>query len=78
MTDEVKRHLFEPFFTRRRDGQGTGLGMSISYRIVHEHGGMIVADSAGPGRGATIVVTLPLAHQDVSLSQESGHYHQAA
>ena len=61
MTEEVKTHLFDPFFTRRRDGQGTGLGLSITYRIVHDHGGTITADSAGLGKGSSLVVTLPLA-----------------
>jgi signal transduction histidine kinase len=60
MTEEVIRHLFEPFFTRRRSGQGTGLGLSITYRIVEEHHGQIVAQSAGPGKGSTFTVTLPL------------------
>jgi signal transduction histidine kinase len=60
MTDEVLQHLFEPFFTRRRNGQGTGLGLSISYRIVEEHNGQIVPHSDGPGMGSKFIVSLPL------------------
>src|SRR5262249_7951604 len=60
MTDEVLKHLFEPFFTRKPTGQGTGLGLSIVYRIVSEHGGQIEATSAGLGRGSQFHVTLPL------------------
>jgi len=53
MTPEIKQHLFEPFFTRRRDGQGTGLGLSITYQIIQEHGGDIEPSSEGPGKGST-------------------------
>lgn len=60
MTEEVIKHLFEPFFTRRRSGQGTGLGLSITYRIVEEHDGAIVATSAGQGLGSQFILTLPL------------------
>jgi signal transduction histidine kinase len=60
MTEDVLRHLFEPFFTRRRGGQGTGLGLSISYRIVEEHHGNIAVRSGGAGKGATFTVTLPM------------------
>jgi len=59
MTDDVIKHLFEPFFTRRRGGQGTGLGLSITYRIVQEHGGEIEAVSDGAGQGSQFIVTLP-------------------
>ena len=60
MTEEVQKHLFEPFFTRRRDGHGTGLGLSITYRIVVDHGGAIDAHSDGLGRGSLFRITLPV------------------
>ncbi|QDT17037.1 sensor histidine kinase [Alienimonas californiensis] len=59
MTDEVREHLFEPFFTRRGDGTGTGLGLSMTHRIVTDHGGTIEADSDGEGRGSVFRVRLP-------------------
>lgn len=60
MTEDVLKHLFEPFFTRRRNGQGTGLGLSITYRIVEEHHGQLVAKSNGAGKGSCFTLTLPL------------------
>ncbi|MFV1964073.1 MAG: sensor histidine kinase [Pirellulaceae bacterium] len=66
MTEQVLEHLFEPFFTRRRNGQGTGLGLSIAYRIVADHGGVLEAQSPGPGEGSTFHVTLPLVKSDQS------------
>jgi len=48
----VLEHLSEPFFTRRRDGYGTGLGLSLTHRIVvADHGGRLEAHSDGPGCG---------------------------
>lgn len=74
MTEEVRKHLFEPFFTRRHSGQGTGLGLSITYRIVQEHHGQIDVTSDGVGCGSKFVVSLP-AHP---LSKEKHHRYQAA
>ncbi|MEM9704226.1 MAG: ATP-binding protein, partial [Planctomycetota bacterium] len=59
MTAEVREHLFEPFFTRRGDGTGTGLGLSMTHRIVTDHGGTIEADSDGVGQGSRFRVRLP-------------------
>ena len=59
MSDDVKRRMFEPFFTTKPIGSGTGLGMSLSYDIIHGHGGSFDVDSA-PGKGTRIRLWLPI------------------
>jgi PAS domain S-box-containing protein len=57
--EDVKR-IYDPFFTTKGIGRGTGLGLSVSYGIVQEHGGALFVDSA-PGKGTTFQVALPAA-----------------
>ncbi|ADB15178.1 histidine kinase [Pirellula staleyi DSM 6068] len=78
MSPEVLEHLFEPFFTRRRDGQGTGLGLSITYRIVMDHGGSLQPASDGPGKGSRMRLLLPLDAKDKATHERDHEKRQAA
>ena len=60
MSAEVQRRIFEPFYTTKPVGQGTGLGLSLSFSIVKKHGGHIELESA-PGQGARFRVWVPVA-----------------
>jgi len=71
MSEEVRRHAFEPFFTTRRSRGGTGLGLHIVYNLVtHRLGGSLKLESE-VGRGTTFRIRLPLAapaeHADAGL-----------
>jgi len=58
MDRETLNHVFDPFFTTRRDSGGTGLGLSISYGLIKEHGGTIGVLSH-PQRGSRFSIYLP-------------------
>ena len=60
MTPAIRQRVFEPFFTTKPPGEGTGLGLSVSYGIIQAHQGTISVEST-PEVGTTFTISLPLA-----------------
>lgn len=58
MTEDVKKHIFEPFYTTKDVGKGTGMGLSASYGAIESHGGGLFVES-NPGFGSSFYVLLP-------------------
>jgi signal transduction histidine kinase len=59
ISEEVQPKIFDPFFTTKEVGKGTGLGLTVAYAIVQEHGGHIRIETR-PGEGASFYVELPV------------------
>ena len=67
IADEHLTRVFEPFFTTKSVGEGTGLGLSLAYNIIQEHGGSISA-SNNPGGGCRFEIILPSVDANLEVS----------
>ncbi|MBL8825501.1 MAG: HAMP domain-containing histidine kinase [Planctomycetaceae bacterium] len=70
ISEAVRRHLFDPFFSGRQAGRGLGNGLAKAWRIVNLHGGTITVDSV-VGRGSTFTITLPISAKHSLLASTS-------
>jgi signal transduction histidine kinase len=68
MTPADIEHIFEPFYSTKPEGEGTGLGLSVTLGIVKSHGGSISVESE-PGQGTTMTLQLPVVGQGVAIEK---------
>lgn len=63
--EDVQKHIFDPFYTTKEVGIGTGLGLSVSFAIIHDkHHGVIEVESV-PGQGAKFIIKIPIDKKEV-------------
>ncbi len=76
--------IFDPFFTTRKVGEGTGLGLSVSYAIIHKFGGTITCESKikdaaqNQESGTTFTISLPIAAAETAEAQAAEDTHVGA
>ncbi len=76
MTPEIAERVFEPFFSTKADGKGTGMGLAMVHAIVHEHGGHVLLETE-PGRGSRFRVLWPASGNESSAAQPQDSTPQA-
>lgn len=75
ISEEFINKIFDPFFTSKEPGQGTGLGLSLAYGIIHDHGGDIEVESE-PGSWTRFTISLPVMQksgEETSGNEEMDH-----
>ncbi len=74
MSQDVADHIFEPYFTTKKAGEGTGLGLAVVHGIVESHKGMIEVQT-GAKQGTTFRVYLPVIEQEATPQVEDDRFH---
>ena len=69
MDTETLEHIFDPYFTTKDVGEGTGLGLSVVHGIINTHNGVITAESE-PGKGTTFHVYFPVIEKEEKIREE--------
>ena len=81
MNEEIQQRIFDPYFTTKPPGEGTGMGLAVVHGIVRSYGGDVIVDSE-PGKGSTFQILLPKFESDIEASEKlpaeptpGGHEH---